>query len=203
MELVTRNLMETFRESENFPGSIDQSTLFEHFSNYCVIASEHGEEFDLEDVHVGGEHDLQIDGIAIIVNGVIVSSPEEINDLLELNKYLDAEFIFVQAKTSPSFNGTDISNMFFGVRDLFSDSPKLRRNETVTEKEEIIKTVYAKSASFRRGNPRVKIYYVTTGKWQDDEQLTARIRSEVETLEDLNIFQSQPQFAPIGAREPQ
>jgi hypothetical protein len=44
------------------------------------------------------------------------------------------------------------------------------------------------------------MYYVTTGKWQDDDKLLARIQNEIATLEELNIFQSPPLFEPVDAR---
>ena len=43
------------------------------------------------------------------------------------------------------------------------------------------------------------MYYVTTGKWQNDAKLTARIDNEKEALLELNIF-SRVEFTPVDAR---
>jgi AIPR protein len=43
------------------------------------------------------------------------------------------------------------------------------------------------------------MYYVTTGKWQSDPKLHARIENEKETLLELNIFQN-VEFLPVDAR---
>ena len=129
-----------------------------------------------------------------------MESTEEVDDLAKTNKYIDAEFIFIQAKSGSDFNGAEISNMFYGVRDLFSPAPSLPRNEALAAKEQIIKHIYTKSPLFRRGNPRLRLYYATTGRWQDDDKLRARIVNEIATLEDLSIFLSSPIFEPIDAR---
>lgn len=200
MDLVTRNLLESFRSSEALSSNMANDVLFEHFSNFCVVSSEYQETFDIQDVHVGGGNDLQIDGVAIIVNGSLVTSTEEVDDLLNINKQIDAEFIFIQAKSGDNFYGAEISNFFFGIRDIFADEPKLPRGPKLSEKEAVLKHIYTKSAHFRRGNPELKLYYVTTGTWQDDPQLTARVNAEISTLDELNIFTSPPQFIPVDAR---
>lgn len=199
MDIVTKNLVSAFKNEESFPDTIDDATLFEHFANFCVVSKDYGEEFDANDVHTGGGDDLGIDGFAVLVNGTIVSDASEVEDLAVTNKYLEAEFIFCQAKSGGNFSGSEISNLFFGVKDLFSQTPALPRNETISEKETVIKAIYKKSALFKRGNPIVRMYYVTTGKWQSDAKLEARIENEKEALLELNIFK-EVEFVPVDAR---
>lgn len=199
MDLVTKNLVETFKNEEGFEPNANDSVVFEHFCNYCVLSHEYSDEFDLEDVHTGGGEDLGIDGAAIIVNGALVSTVEEVDDLAEANKFVKAEFVFCQAKSQSSFDGKEISNFFFGIRDLFSGSDaRLPRNEKLQAFEKIISKVYSKSAIFKRGNPSLRMYFVTTGKWQDDAKLKARIEDEKQTLLDLNIF-SEVDLVPVDA----
>lgn len=199
MDLVTKNLVSSFKNEESLPDDTDNATLFEHFANFCIVSKEYGEEFDVDDVHTGGGDDLGIDGLAIIVNGAMVSDTTEVDDLATANKYLEAEFIFCQAKSGGNFAGSEISNYFFGVKDLFSETPALPRNDTIAEKLTVIKAIYERSALFKRGNPFVRMYYVTTGKWQDDAKLTARIENEKDGLLELNIFR-QVEFTPVDAR---
>lgn len=199
MDLVTKNLIESFKTEESMSSEKDQGVLFEHFSNFCVVSKEYGEEFEIDDVHTGGGDDLGIDGIALIVNGVLVSDAEEVSDLAATNKFIEAAFIFCQAKSASTFSGSDISNFFYGVNDLFSESPSLPRNETITEKEAIIRAVYDKSSLFKRGNPLVRMYYVTTGKWQSDSKLEARVENEREALLESAIFR-EVEFFPVDAR---
>jgi hypothetical protein len=73
MDLITKNLMDTFQQQQDFPDDADSSVLFEHFANYCVTSREYTDEFEIEDIYVAGGNDLQLDGAAIIVNGVLVN----------------------------------------------------------------------------------------------------------------------------------
>jgi hypothetical protein len=200
VDLVTSNLVNTFREQQGFPAELSVPTVFEHFANFCIASKEYSDEFDIEDIHVAGGNDLQLDGALVLVNGVLVDSVEEVEDLAKTNKYLDAEFVFVQAKTGPDFSGAEISNMFYGVRDLFAVAPSLPRNAALGAKEALIRHIYSKSALFRHGNPTLRMYYVTTGKWQADDKLLGRVQTEIATLEELNIFRSPPTFEPVDAR---
>ena len=198
MDLVTRSLLDSFRDEQGFPDDIDQSVLFEHFANYCITSKEYGDEFEVEDIRVAGGNDLQLDGVAIIVNGVIVNSIEEVEDLANTNKHIDSELIFIQAKRGEHFDGAEISDMFYGIRELLSEHPSLPRSKFLAEKEIIIRHIYSRSSLFKRGKPRLKLFYVTTGKWNKDAKLVSRIDNEVTTLEDLNIFRA-PSFEPVDA----
>jgi len=200
VDLVTKNLLEAFKANNGYPENIDESELFEHFVNYCMISKEYSEDFLTEDIRSGGRDDMQIDGIGIIVNGVLCNSKEEVEDLVGANKYLEAEFVFIQSKTSSNFNGSEISNMFFGLRDLFADRGSLPRNEQLAHKESIIKYIYKNSSFFKRGNPKIKIYYATLGKWTGDDKLLGRINTEIQNLEDLNIFEPPIYFEAVDAR---
>ncbi|MFS8214795.1 AIPR family protein [Paenibacillus sp. S29] len=199
MDLVTKNLLESFRKEQSFSDGISQPDLFEYFANFCVTANEYEEEFEIENISVAGGNDLQLDGVVILVNGVLINSKEEIDELAKMNKYVEAEFIFIQAKSGSEFKGSEISDMFFGIKELLSSNPSMPRNELLSEKESYIKYIYTKSDLFKHGNPKIKVYYVTTGKWTDEEKLVSRIKTEVDDLEDLAIFDV-VLFKPIDAR---
>ena len=199
MDLVTQSLLSSFRSEESLPDDLEESILFEHFVNYCTVSNEYGDEFDVKDIHTGGGDDLGIDGLAIISNGTLIADAAEVDDLATANKYLEVEFVFSQAKSGGNFTGSEISNFFFGVKDLFAATPALPRNASLAEKELLIRAIYKKSPLFKRGNPLVRMYYATNGKWQDDPKLTARIENEKEALLELNIFKG-VEFTPVDAR---
>lgn len=188
MDLVTQSLLSSFRQEESLPDEIDEPTIFEHFVNFISVSSEYSDEFDVEDIHTGGGDDLGIDGIAVLANGTLISDAQEIDDLVTANRYLEVDIVCCQAKSGGNFSGSEISNFFFGVKDLFSAEPALPRNSDVADKEALIRAIYKKSPLFKRGNPNLRMFYATTGKWQDDAKLSARIEHEKETLNDLNIF---------------
>lgn len=176
-----------------------ESKDFEKLANYTVVSNEYNKTFDLEILTVGNGNDTGIDGIAIIVNGQLVESTDEVNDLLEKNNFLEIEYLFVQSKTSASFDSGDINTFLFGVQDFFSTKPKLVRNEDIKRFAEVSNYIFNKAPRFRE-NPTIKLYYITTGKWTNDINLKAVIDNGVAALEQTSLFEKII-FNPFGARE--
>lgn len=167
-----------------------------------MVSNVYEEEFSAADLSTDGGNDLGIDGIGIIVNGVLVSSPEEVEDLLNLNGFLDVRFVFVQSKTSSSFEGQEISTFLDGVIEFFADNPTLPTNEAIDNAREIMSRIYANSVKFTRQKPSVEVYYVTTGVWQGDAYLQGLVDQRVKRLEETQLF-STVVFYPFGASEVQ
>jgi AIPR protein len=200
MDLVTQNLLTSFTKDESLSADLTESVLFEHFVNFVAISNEYGDDFDVEAIHTGGGGDLGIDGIAILVNGTLVLAKDEVDDLAKINKYLEVDFIFCQAKSGGDFGGSEISNFFFGVKEFFSIKPTLPRNIAISQQESLVRHIYSNSVLFKRGNPTIRMYYATTGKWCDDTHLVNRIEHEKGILLEQEIFQ-EVYFNPVGARE--
>jgi hypothetical protein len=133
------------------------------------------------------------------VNGQLVESTDEVDDLLEKNNSLEIEYLFIQSKTSPSFDGADINTFIFGVLDFFSTKPKLVRNDDIKKFAEVSNYIFNKAPRFRE-NPSIKLFYITTGKWTDDANLKGIIENGVGNLEQTNLFEK-VNFNPYGARE--
>lgn len=188
MDRVTENLVEDYISSFNITEAEDMSDKFELFSIYSIVSKEYSDSFDVMQLWTGKENDTGIDGVAIMVNGRIIENKEEIDDLLEMNKYLDVTFIFIQSKTSSSFEAKEISNFTYGVSDFFEDHPRLPRNEEIRDKAEVMNYLYSKSAAMTKGLPLCKLFFITTGIWNDDRNLRARIESGKQDLLQKNLF---------------
>ncbi len=199
MDRITTSLLEEF-VSENNLEKLDQDKAFEHFCGYLVTAEHYSETFTSEDIAVGGGGDSGMDCIAIIVNGALVTEPEEIQDFADANGYLDVQFILVQAERSNSFDSAKIGQLQFGIQDFFASAPKLPQNENVKKMSRITNEIYNRSGLFRKGAPQCWIYYITTGKWVNDTHLAARKSAVIEDLKSLKIF-SQIEFFCHGAEE--
>lgn len=197
MDRITRHLLDSFIAEESLTGT-SESVSFEHFGNYTVISSEYSEQFDINDVHAGGGNDTGLDGIAIIVNGTLVTQIEEIEDLLTTNKYLDVTFIFAQSKTSSNFDVSEFATFTFGVIDFFSENPRLVRNDEIKAFAKLQDFIYSKSVGMTRGKPECKLFYITTGKWVNDANFMARINAARVDLEQLNLFRT-VEIIPIDA----
>ncbi len=191
-----------FKADFNFSNKIKDDVLFEHFSNYCVLSKIHPEafyndNFKIEELNVGGGNDTGIDGVAIVVNEHIVSSRDEIDALKNKLQRLEVKFIFVQSKTSAEFKGSEISTFIFGVKDFFKDKPTLKTNDDIDNLRNLKEYLYRQSILMEE-SPICELYYVTTGKWTNDQNLTGRISSDIQELEDRGLF-SKIKFVPVDA----
>ena len=90
---------------------------------------------------------------------------------------------------SPKFEGSQIGSFIFGVKDFISDEPKLVHNEKMKQFKEIWEAVISKSSHMINRRPNCKLYYVTTGKWVDDQNLKAVISSGRHEIEDSGLFE--------------
>lgn len=199
MDRITKSYVEAFMGEQALRG-LDNAKLFEHFANYCVLSDAYDEEFNVEDVHTGGGGDLSLDGVAILVNGILVNSTDEVDDLLDLNGYLDVRFLFVQAKRSSSFSGDEIGAFIDGVFNFFEEDLRLPVSEQIEHLRTIMARIYERSVSFKHQRPTCEMAFVTTGNWQDDAYLAEKIRSGSGRLSQTNLF-SRVEFLPYGAKE--
>ena len=198
MDRITQSFIKELLETEELT-SQGESKDFEKLANYSIISNEYNKTFDLNFVTIGDGEDTGIDGISIIVNGVLVENTEEIDDLIEKNGTIEVDFTFIQSKTSSNFSTSELNTFIFGVKDFFSISPKLRRNESLQKFADLANHIY-NNAPKLKNNPTCKLFYVTTGKWVGDTNLIAIIESGKEDLESTNLFDS-IDIIPIGARE--
>lgn len=198
MDRITKSLMAEFLATFELK-SDGESKDFEKFANYIATSSEYNKTFDIDSITIGQGSDTAIDGISIIVNGQLIESTDEIDDLLGRNNFLEVDYLFIQAKTSSNFEGSQVSSFLFGISDFFSTEPKLVRNDDVQHLADISNYIIEKAPKFKR-NPLLKIYYVTTGNWTNDANINAHINSGKETLSQTNLF-SNITFNIWGAKE--
>ena len=201
LDRITQAFLDEFSISHNFT-MYETSVQFEHFANFCALSAETGMvEIDIQDMHTGNATQ-GIDGIAIEVNGAIVCSIDEIETLIKQNKKLDVKFIFVQAKTSDSFDNSEISNFLSFVKVFFSDEAKNTfSTEEMADFIEMKDFIYSNSRYMKVKNPIIRLYYIAPGKWNDDDSnLKAVINSHIDTLNNMALFSS-VEFIPCGAQE--
>jgi hypothetical protein len=199
VDRITTSYVDTFRAEQSLPAG-EQATTFEHFANYCILSDSYDDEFNISDVHTGGGNDLTLDGVAIVVNGVLVTEIEEIEELIKVNNFLDVRFIFVQAKTSSSFSGEEIGAFGEGVLEFFSETPTLPMSDRIIHMRELMDWIYSHSVQFKHNKPTCELSFVTTGKWTDDVHLLGKIAKAESNLADTNLF-SRVTLRPYGAAE--
>ena len=185
-DTILNSFIDTFSNEYGFE-DLDDSKKFELFVNYNIVSKFYPRSFDIEDLSAGGENDAGIDGIAIIVNGNIINSPEEIDGLIESDNSIETTFVLIQSKKSPKTKSDWIGTFIFGVKSLFDDSPSIKENEKIKTAREIKNAIYSKSINFTF-NPTLKLYFANAGKWEDSEHIKNRAKRELKELNDKRLF---------------
>ena len=197
MDRIVQSYMESFLASQQIEEK-EQSRQFELFASYCAVEQHYSETYNISDIITAEGGDCGIDAIAIIINGTMITSEEEVDDIIELNKKLsEIFFLFVQAKTSSNFDYGEMGTFGAGVKDFFSEQPQMVRNQSIEEKSKLVEYIFSK-ATYIKIKPVCYLYYVTTGKWVGDQNCTGRMEIAKSDLLDLNIFED-VKFIPVGA----
>lgn len=177
-------IIESFLEIHRKEYSIEDikvETAFEHFINRCIVNKYSNDRFDPSDIMTdNGEKGL--DGVAICINGRIVTSLDELNAIFSESQTFDVHFVFIQSKTSEHFDGDEIGTFVYGVKAFFAE--KHLRPETNEKMENLIllkDEIYAHSIDMG-AFPSLDMYFVSCGKWNDDNGLSARINLEIQPL---------------------
>jgi hypothetical protein len=199
MDKITQSLLETFSTQYEFD-RVSESVQFEHFANYSIISKLNRSSFELEDIHTGSGGDCAIDGLCLMVNGKIITDIDELHEVVETPGHLDADIIFIQSKTTSSFNGSDIGSFIHGVKDFLADESKLVQNDKVKQMKLLWDGAISMSSYMINRRPHCRLFYVCTGKWVGDQNLQAVINSGKNEIEGIGIFDDIV-IAPYGATE--
>lgn len=183
---ILKSYVRDFAE-QNSIESKTEAEQFERFVNFCVISKKYPRDFNFEDLSIGGGADSAIDGIAMIVNGNIVQSAEEIDFFLDRNGSLDVSFSFIQSKTSAKFNGAQILNFLAGIRNFFGEESAIPENDDLVELRAIKKRIYRSSIDLD-GPPILDLYFVTTGVWEEPAHINGLVANELKVLKDRGLF---------------
>lgn len=195
---MLQNQLEDFLDDYGI-GERELSIAFEHFCNYCMFSLNapevyHGDSLFYESVHTGKSGDNSIDGIMILVNDEPVTTLDEAKEAISQKKNFTARFFFVQAKTSDCFSSGEMLQFGYGVKNFFEDS-ELNANQEVKDYKEIADYIIDNSANFSE-KPTCSLYFVTTGKWVGDTNLTKIVEVQKTQLDDMNYF-TNVDFQPI------
>lgn len=199
MDRITNSYLKEFVTSFGFENIKDETKQFEHFVNYSIIDHRIEERFEIEEINIGKDSTIGLDGFAIILNKRVISNEDELNDLLKTHNDISAEIVFIQAKTSRSFETKEIGNFGWAINDFISEKPKIQWSETAKEKIKLFNKLISNTSKLR-AKPNCLLYYVTLGNKPDDQNITAKINDVVKNIETENLF-SKLTFELFGANE--
>lgn len=158
----------------------DLDIQFEKFLNYCLLNEDYYDSFDFEKVGTG--KCIGIDGIAVIIGGIIVDSVE--NADLFTKAQFDVNFVFVQAKTSNKFDFGDFLKFVSTIKVFFGNDESAIPLE-LAKAYKIKKLIYSR-ASKLRSLPTLLLVYGYTGNFNLKEtNLESQINSEINQIKSI------------------
>lgn len=192
LDPVLNLMVERFAETSGFTGP--KSKRFEAFVAHSLFRHYHGLDLGdaLESHIVDGGGDGGIDAVCVTVDGKPIHTPEGADEAAQSGGYLDTDFIFVQAKTSTKFDGSDIGTFGDGVVEFF----RVARGESATSFNSAMQQHVAVARRLldgdalenMAGKPRAFFYFVTAGTWKDDPSLRGRLERARDQVASLNLF---------------
>ena len=159
----------------------DVSRDFESLINYLVVSKFHPEAFrdkgDLDRVVVDQKGQFGLDAIAIIVNGNLVLSKEDISIYVKSNR-LDVDIIFIQTKASETCETGDLLKTIQATKNFLSNFHAItEKNDNICNAQEIYNHIIGEYDNYKyctTQSPRCHVYYVTAANdW--DKSLVGNI----------------------------
>jgi hypothetical protein len=187
-----RNFQERFELS-----NIQDGVAFGKFVNHTILSTHQPDAFSadselLEKISVDGEWDTGIDGMAIMLNGLVIKDQTDVDSIMNQFRFVAVEFIFIQSKYSSGFDSAGFLKFIAGVRDFLNEKSKLPQNDRIKESFEL--KTYILSDQFISkwdSNPKVKLYYVSMGRWKkSNTHLLGLAEQAIEDINTLNTYET-------------
>lgn len=164
----------------------DKDINFEKFCHYAILKNEltYLDDNDLDEVSVG--KNKGIDGICLSIDGKIVKSLKEIEDLKAIKKTFDVMLYFFQSKTSPKFKDSEIANFCDTVKDFLSDKPQYDFTSESREYHKIYKKILGLLSYVKSFN--CKLFYCSTGDWNNATTCSITIKNKKNELVNMGYY---------------
>lgn len=164
MHTLTSKRVTKFARDFGFEGA--ESELFERYVSANYLFQYLRDDVDsIERCVLGGGSDEGIDVGAVIVNGRVVFEPEEIDELIAEQSSNSAKVIFLQAKTSQSYDSKLIAKFLHGVETVTKYAMKPKSVDLpprLVDLANLIDRIAESGDKFQDSRIPCELYYVTT-----------------------------------------
>ncbi|MFI6219829.1 AIPR family protein [Nocardia salmonicida] len=164
MHTLTSKRVTKFARDFGFEGH--ETELFERYVAANYLFQYLRDDVDsIERSILGGGNDEGIDIGAVIVNGRVVFEPEEIDELISEQTANSAKVIFIQAKTSESFDSKLIAKFLHGVEAVTKYAMKpgsIPLPPRLVDLANLIDRIAESGDKFQESRIPCEVYYVTT-----------------------------------------
>lgn len=161
---------------------------FERLAAWCVMAGALPGGASVEDL-MAGDATVGVDALAIVANDGLVADTQDAEDVCTGGRAVDVDFTFVQAKTSESFERSQILSFGDAVAAFFESDASVVESSFVTERREAKDRLYQDSHLFRNRSPILRLAYVTTGQPPSgDLNISGAVTSVKKKLDSMSLF---------------
>ncbi len=164
---------------------LKESDQFEYFSAYCVMLRDFSEHTELSDVVVAGGQDTAIDSVGIFLNDIPIATPSHVDEIASKQR-INADFCFIQSKTSRNLNAAEIGSFLQGVKEFFGKK-FMPANEQIQDKRSLSDKVFSISVKFK-SKPKLNMFYCYSGRYIGDPTVSARVEAGISELRAFGIF---------------
>lgn len=179
MDIIIKGYLDRFVSEFELEGQNDDDN-FEKFCIYSILKNElsYFDDNDLEQISIG--KNKGIDAICLAINDHPVTSIQEINDIKTAKKSFDATLYFIQTKTSPRFQDSEIANFCDTVIDFLTEKPKYPLTTKAKEYHAIYIEILKQLSYLKTFN--CKLFYCCTGTWEGKNTCAITIENKKNEL---------------------
>ncbi|MEW1820398.1 AIPR family protein [Arthrobacter sp. NPDC080031] len=191
MHTLTSKRVTKFARDFGFDGP--ETELFERYvaANY-LFQYLHDDVQSIERSILGGGNDEGIDIGAVVVNGRVVFEPEEIDELIAEQSTNSAKVIFIQAKTSESYDSKLIAKFLHGVESVTRYAMKpgsVSLPPRLVDLANLIDRIAESGDKFQDSRIPCELYYVTTSSNDGkDAQAELQVTQALGRVRDIGAY---------------
>lgn len=174
MHRIVAALLRDFVSSYHIE-EMDESEQFERLINYCVVAPEVVESFDLSDITTGSDDD-GIDGVCVLIDQEVILSVEDADELLsDGRRNHDVKLVVTQSKTSESMDLGELLKFHAAIKRFCHDFQCDPTDPIEQNSKQIYSKAVDKAGSLKDGKLSLIIRYAYTGRFLSPKQITKAI----------------------------
>lgn len=193
MHRVIKSFVKSFSEDYQLD-DYSPDKQFEFFCNHCIIQSKAMSSIEAEFVTVDS-HDNGIDGLAVIVDGEVINSVEEVEQIFgKQTRKFEVEIVFVQAKSGEKFDLTKFARFSTGVNRFVGELSYEFESENLSAQHEIYKFLLDNASQVKNSLPKISVFFVTTGRyteaieWEDEKESLIKRLSKTGYCHEPEVF---------------
>ena len=171
---ILSGMLQDFKNRFSLDDIEEESKSFEYLVNYLMVSMYHPDAFsdrgDFDALVVDEKGQFGLDAVAVIVNGNLVLSKEDIVTYAK-SKYLDIDILFIQSKTEEKCDSGDLLKTIQATKNFFEDFDKItEKNENIYNAREIVDEIfeYDNFQYCSNNSPKCHIYYAcAANQWNE------------------------------------